>query len=66
MDGTTKIKRALLEVFYELDKACGEGASLFRKRVKQEAPSIHETKAESAASLTTSTLVVDQNEDPVL
>lgn len=64
-DGTAKIKRALLEVFYELDKACGEGASLFRKRVKQTS-SVHEKKsAEQPLGIVTSSLV-DPDEDPVL
>ena len=31
IDGTEKIKRALLEIFYELNKQRGEGCSIFKK-----------------------------------
>jgi len=59
-DGTAGIKRALLEVFYELDKACGEGASLFRKRMN-----IIREKAEQPLAVLASSLV-DPDEDPLL
>lgn len=80
-DGTAKIKRALLEVFYELDKACGEGDSLFRKRVKATAPASLlldkntvvdrqqqklPTAASAALGVLTASSLVDPDEAPIL
>eukprot|EP00934_Nitzschia_sp_Nitz4_P004611 Nitzschia sp. Nitz4//scaffold106_size73319//31017//33093//NITZ4_005735-RA/size73319-augustus-gene-0.2-mRNA-1//1//CDS//3329532517//4601//frame0 len=63
LDGTSKIKRALLEVFYELDKARDGTVSLFSKRAKV-TPSVRE-KAEQTFGVLASA-IVDPDEEPFL
>mmetsp|Transcript_1565 Transcript_1565/g.4678 ORF Transcript_1565/g.4678 Transcript_1565/m.4678 type:complete len:730 (-) Transcript_1565:352-2541(-) len=77
-DGTSRIKRALLEVFYELDKACVEGGgSLFRKRINtlrdkgmmDQAPLEKQQQSQLSQQQTLGVLVsslVDPDEDPLL
>ena len=76
-DGTSRIKRALLEVFYELDKACvASGGSLFRKRINtntttlrdkgmvEQQPSQPQQSQPPLGVLVSS--LVDPDEDPLL
>lgn len=75
-DGTSRIKRALLEVFYELDKACVEsGGSLFRKRIntlrdkvvmeQQQQQHQQQPQQQQPLGVLVSSLV-DPDEDPLL
>jgi hypothetical protein len=75
-DGTSRIKRALLEVVYELDKACVEGGtSLFRKRSstlrdktmmdQQQQPLPPQSQPQQPLGVLVSSLV-DPDEDPLL
>jgi hypothetical protein len=59
VDGTDKIKRALLEIFYELNKQRGEGGSLLKKLATS---AVREN--EPPTSVVTS--MVDPNEDTFL
>lgn len=63
-DGTGQIRRALLDVFYELDKACGDGASLFRKRVTILREKPDQQQQQPVAIMTSS--LVDPDEVPLL
>lgn len=60
-EGTEKVKRAILEVFYELNKQRGGGVSLLKKINSVVVPLIREKEP---ISLLTS--MVDPNEDTVL
>jgi hypothetical protein len=59
VDGTDKIKRALLEIFYELNKKQGEGGSLLKKLAIS-------TVRENEQPTSVVTSMVDPNEDTFL
>lgn len=64
MDGTAQIKRALLDVFYELDKARGDAVSLFGKRLKQATAALRDKFDQPIGVLASS--MVDPDEEPYL
>jgi hypothetical protein len=61
VDGTIKIKRALLEVLYELDKERVEGTSFLKK--ESQAVSLVREKEQPLSVLTS---MVEPNEDTFL
>lgn len=75
-DGTSRIKKALLEVLYELDKACVEGGgSLFRKRIntlrdkvatEQPPPLLQQSQSQQQPLGVLVSSLVDPDEDPLL